>query len=180
MMVRSWNQTWMQSIKNRKLKKRVHRVGFLPSDGFKAFIQDMPKMGLSVEHDGLSLICWVFNMMVRSWNQTWMQIIKNRKLTKRVHRNFGFFYRLTASKPLSTICKNGPFSWTWWTCHYRWWVFNMLLGSSNQTWMQSIKNRKLKKRVHRNCGFFLPSDGFKALIHHKPKRQFQLNLIDFP
>ena len=46
----------------------------------------------------------------------------------------------------------------------------MLLGSPTQTWMQRIKNRKPEKREHRNSGFFfLPSDGFEDLIHHKPK-----------
>ena len=45
--------------------------------------------------------------------------------------------------------------------------------------MQSIKNRKLKERVHRNSGFFTVY-GFKALILHKPKRAFQLNVMDLP
>ena len=42
----------------------------------------------------------------------------------------------------------------------------MLLGSSNQTWVQSIKNRMLKNITITDV---LLSEGSKALIYHMPK-----------
>ena len=67
-------------------------VDVLPSDSFKAFIHHKPKMVLSVDFDGLVITRWVFNMLLGSPTQTWMQRIKNRKPEKREHRNSGFFF----------------------------------------------------------------------------------------
>ena len=75
-------------------------VDILPSDGFKALIHHEPKVGLSVEYDGLAIIRWVFNMLLGLSDQTWMQSIKNRKLKKRVHCRD--FLPSDASKPSST------------------------------------------------------------------------------
>ena len=92
----------------------------LPSDGFKALIHHMPKMDPSVEHDGLAIIRWVFNMLLESSNKTWMQSIKNRKLKQSIYRKSEFFFFIV--------------------------------------WRLQIK----------------------ALIHHKPKREFQLNMMNLP
>ena len=155
-------------------------VDVLPSDGFKAFIHHKPKMVLSVELDGLVITRWVFNMLLGSPTQTWMQRIKNRKPEKREHRNSGFFFlpsdgfkAFIHHKPIMVLSVEldglaitrwvfnmllGSSNKTWMQIiknrKLKHWVFNMLLGSSNQTWMQNIENRTLKSKIHHNSGCF--------------------------